>query len=713
MAVRFPHQDITELQSHFENNDGQYPLKETKHGRPKTGYQHPRPVSLNEFSDSEFRMFPDDTVIHNTNGTPTAADFLKYKQQKSSNSSYPVNHSNIPSLTRSVSTAPTFTSYVQPRPSQIQDDNENSFENIGDVSDGVFGPDFTQLVDNSKIAFKYNLNNNDFTNSSTIPEIVDSDISGNDTHLDINNEKRAKNMGPTERRGFSNDGNTLGSEKDSEGYKATSFTSLNSNSSPLPGPSLKRSGAKQNEYGAADSLNSRSSRLQLPHDQHSHLQTMHMITPIAEGMDYDQNTGKWVYSDDNLNLNLNAMGNLSLELNPSNKKSTSESIIPPVSQSTEMQNFSQNTTADELANMTTIRHMNISYTQTKRNVIDTLNGIIKPKTDWETIIQIDISGHKLDSVAGLSRVLPSLRDVNLEDNDLSDLHGLNSSLTKLDISRNHLDDKTAIFDELLPSLEFLKVDSNHLGSMRCFELFKGLKHLSLSGNIIRSLVSLQSVEYLNVSNNELSGELDFRGLSFPNLTNLILDGNRITKISNMKLHKLRILSLTQNTDLVSIDKSNDLTGLKRLNLMGCYRMCDLNVDIFPTLKTLCIEGTINLHGELKSLEGLFVQDGPEWFNIKNPSCVNINLRHLVMPRCGLSSVQDIKNIHRFFPNLVILDLENNKINGTIGDLYSTLKAFKKIENIQLGGNVIKEQFRADAKRLRLFDSLVYSLTHRS
>lgn len=673
--------------------------------------------------------FCDDTVIHNENVIATPPDYMKFKQPKSSNiSDNSHRFTSVPSLTRSATTAATITHGMRPVLCNDPGD-EDEYSNFY-ITDTSAYPE----IDNTRVR---NMNITDIFNkeghpnekhgfdNTGLPEIDISQLHRDlsflsDSTDDLNgpipansNDKKAKIKPSSHQMSFiAENFQSISNNEQIPTYKATSFSPHKPVvSSPLPTPKFKghthsllgkpklTEGQKESHPSSICSPKETSQPL---HNTNSP-QYINMITPIAEEMVFDKQEDKWKHLDPRNNLDLRDMDNLTLRLGQSGPRMTSPL---PVSQSTMKPDY--DSTKEVLENITLYQNMDISYSQIKSSLAQLLQSRIEPKVNWKAISELDLSEEGVDSVKGLSAVLPFLKTVNLDGNKLTSLDGLSSSLLDLSLSRNGLKDKAMAFNKKEFQLQSLDLSCNDISSLLEFQSLRNLKQLFLSGNNIHTLRSLHNVEILDLSNNDLSGDLDFGEVSFETLKRLNLSGNRITRIKGLNLRDLEELDISRNPGLVKIEHSNSFKNLLRINLFGCSNIKSLDVNIFPRLLALSVDGTVELKGQLNRLLDLQVQNsnGSKWLTENKNLSISNGLQGLTMKNCSLKTVREIRNLYRLFPNLKKLDLEDNDIDGSFGELYETLSKFKALVIIEMNGNTIREKLRTIGKEIVTFDYLM-------
>ncbi|GAA5943956.1 hypothetical protein JCM10213_009043 [Rhodosporidiobolus nylandii] len=301
--------------------------------------------------------------------------------------------------------------------------------------------------------------------------------------------------------------------------------------------------------------------------------------------------------------------------------------------------------------------------------------------DWEGLKSIDLSGKKAESVVRMKEFLPSLDEVNLNNNELTYLTGVPSSLRTLLISSNRLTSLTS-FAHLL-RLERLDLSNNQLESVHQLACLVHLRELKADGNRIRSLEGLAELDGLvKVSlKGNLLEELDFARTKWSRVETLHLARNQIREVRNVnKLVSLSTLNLDHNL-LPSLDPAADMPRLRVLRLCS-NPITGLDVSFAPKLRTLYVDsaklGVVSGTEQLRKLENLSVRDQsggaltlsmPHIRDVKRlylsgnplpssfPSEKFFNLVYLELAMCQLTSLPF--NLATVIPNVRVLNLDYN------------------------------------------------------
>lgn len=185
---------------------------------------------------------------------------------------------------------------------------------------------------------------------------------------------------------------------------------------------------------------------------------------------------------------------------------------------------------------------------------------------------LSLTEHKLHDIPpAVFELAAKLKTLDLSNNSIKNLNPRVAQLTNLKtliLEHNELSATTLQPITMLHQLQKLNVSQNDLGHMPRFkthppkiakpadalppDLPATLRELSIAQNklidIPPTIFSLERLEKLDLSNNQLKGCLNASISSLKNLTELLLDGNALTSlpVSIGSLTKLKVLSLKEN-----------------------------------------------------------------------------------------------------------------------------------------------------------------------
>lgn len=193
------------------------------------------------------------------------------------------------------------------------------------------------------------------------------------------------------------------------------------------------------------------------------------------------------------------------------------------------------------------------------------------------------------------------------------------------------------------------------------------KYIEKDG-VDQRLYKLQSLNYLDISHTCLSELSDDIGC-LVNLTNLVLDNNKLTCIPSTISHlkKLKCLDVANNQLEAIPDGISELTNLETLN-------CSLNqISSFPSVENLKSIHILNIsNNKLVALPiGIYDEE----------------LSHLSHIHASDNEIEEIQAEISDLPHLNFLDLSNNKLKGVPAEL----SACPKLKELSLKGNKFKDR----------------------
>lgn len=216
-------------------------------------------------------------------------------------------------------------------------------------------------------------------------------------------------------------------------------------------------------------------------------------------------------------------------------------------------------------------------------VANNLIAEVPKDTDWNSLRILDISGNNLGDLNFLKSAI-HLEVIKANDNNIMNVRGLENctllqtvsllsnsvtSVAPLEGSKDSIrflilsDNNVSKIDYSLPALEWLVIDNNNFRYLGFLTESQGLEYVSASRNRLDSIYEIQDkpyLKYLNVSHNNIEGEVDISALS--SLERCFLDHNEFTTI-NVK--GAEFLALNGNRNLESITGA-DATFLLRASI---------------------------------------------------------------------------------------------------------------------------------------------------
>lgn len=431
---------------------------------------------------------------------------------------------------------------------------------------------------------------------------------------------------------------------------------------------------------------------------------MKLITPIDQNMKFDADLGQWVFpgshdknnSHDDVLIIEDDLSNLKVNEKPDST----------------FKNTNSTTFEIDAQQVTNVSQLDLSFSESRKALISALTSVLKPKTNWDEVHEVEISNKKLVTVKGLEEFLPELSHVILNDNQLTTIEGLSQNLQTILVSNNKISDHFLNFKKF-QFLHKIDISYNKLSSLKSFQNLKNLRSLNASNNSIDEFIELPFLQELDISNNNLSGELSFTNFKFPNLQVLNLGGNKITKMVIDNLKELRILKI-DNNKLETLELKGPSPKLKKLNIIGNDSLQNLDSrGKLLSLRSLSMGGNTKIEGEFVNLEKLKVVNDDHLQNLFNGSLkINKHLLSISLNHCSIDSKLLLSSkIYNNFPHLQRIDLSGNNIKDiSYLNLVVFLQKFRNLKKIQLEQNPIVDELQTDEDK-KLFKLMIKKLTN--
>ncbi|MEG5162530.1 leucine-rich repeat domain-containing protein [Microcoleus sp. AT3-A2] len=230
---------------------------------------------------------------------------------------------------------------------------------------------------------------------------------------------------------------------------------------------------------------------------------------------------------------------------------------------------------------------------------------LTPLQSLTNLTNLNLGNNQISDLTPLQS-LTNLIELNLENNQISDLTPLQSltSLKYLNLDNNQISDLTPL--KFLTCLTYLNLDNNQISDLTPLQSLTCLTYLNLDNNQISDLTPLKSLTiltYLNLDNNQISNLTPLKSL-VTNLINLNLDNNQISDLKPLQsLTSLKYLNL-ENNQISDLTPLQSLTNLTDLNLLENNQISDLTpLQCLTNLKKLSLPN--NLLSDLTPLQYLW------------------------------------------------------------------------------------------------------------
>ncbi|WWC86221.1 uncharacterized protein L201_001094 [Kwoniella dendrophila CBS 6074] len=356
-------------------------------------------------------------------------------------------------------------------------------------------------------------------------------------------------------------------------------------------------------------------------------------------------------------------------------------------------------------------------------LVELITDVHPFEAHWEDLKSINLKGKGADSVARLKEFLPAIDEANLDDNTISYLSGIPSTVRNLHVAGNKLTSLTSV--NHLRNLQYLDISRNQLDSVAQLECLKHLRELKVDNNSITDLSGIMDMDCLiklSCANNQVDS-LDLSMAKWGKMETLNVSNNKIKSVRD--LHRLTsIISLNLDGN-----KLEHLAPLKAMTSVRVIRFSENNIDhfdlsLFPKARTLYADGNKLTHLSRSSsssnngrLENLSLRNQrattslkltfKDLENIKRlylsgntlrsdffPSSPLYSLSYLEIAACGLTEwPQNFSSNH--LPNLKVLNLNYNYLPNLAG-----IKGLKGLRKITLvGGRLGSEDSGSHGKNI--------------
>ncbi|WVW82275.1 hypothetical protein I302_104281 [Kwoniella bestiolae CBS 10118] len=353
-------------------------------------------------------------------------------------------------------------------------------------------------------------------------------------------------------------------------------------------------------------------------------------------------------------------------------------------------------------------------------LVELITDVHPFEAHWEDLKSINLKGKGADSVARLKEFLPALDEANLDDNAISYLSGIPSTVRNLHVAGNKLTSLTSV--NHLRNLQYLDISRNQLDSVAQLECLKHLRDLKVDNNAVMDLSGIMNMdcliklscannqitsldlsnaqwskmETLNLANNKIKSVRDLHKLS--SVASINLDGNQLDHLEPSRpMSSVRVLRLSENNidhfDLSLFPKirtlyadGNKLTHLSRSSSSGSGRLENLSLRNQRSNIPLKL-----VYRDLENIKRLYLSGNSLSFDFFPPSSTPLYaLVYLEIAACQLTIWPDFSKL---LPNLKVLNMNYNYLRNLDG--VKGLKGLRKLTLV--GGRLGSEEVIGGSK----------------
>ena len=360
-----------------------------------------------------------------------------------------------------------------------------------------------------------------------------------------------------------------------------------------------------------------------------------------------------------------------------------------------------------------------------KELVEKLTEIEPYEPDWEHLKSMDLSGKRLSNLHKLDEFCGQLGELDVSNNQISQLNGAPPGIRYLQIQNNCLSDLAAWGH--LNNLQYINVSNNELESLSAFKYLVHLRGLRADNNKIKSIVGIQQLDgliSLRLRGN-LVESLDFEASKLDRLTDLDLKDNCVHEVRNLQeLKTLSAINLENNNiGDFSGATAEPLRSLKYLKMSG-NDLKHLDVSGYPDLRLVYVDrnrlGSVAGVVKAKHLDSLSMREQKDGavldmsflheafeirklflsgnflgkFEVDTPF---LNLQYLELASCGIEYLPS--NFGQMLANVRVLNLNFNALQD-ISPLFGILR----LKKLHLVGNRL-ERVRQNTSGLARFRGL--------
>ena len=327
----------------------------------------------------------------------------------------------------------------------------------------------------------------------------------------------------------------------------------------------------------------------------------------------------------------------------------------------------------DLTNLSNLK--NLAGSLYRLNVSQTGVSDFSPLSDCTSLEYLTVNELGLGSLENLVGAVPSLIDLEAEQNEITDLSPLYAlpGLRGLDVSGNQITDLAPLSG--MEELVNLEADDNQITSLEALASCKSLQTISVSRNQLETLSGLEQALRLTSLKADENKIFELNGIENCTLLNTVsIDGNAVADLSVLakSREKLTYLSFRDN-QVTDLSPLTDMSSLKKLKFDRNY------VEDLSPLKTATALELISADGNgISSIEAI---------------CDSRHLRDMSFADNQITDMQPLVDlgiqVERDFD---VVDLSGNQISEL------KLPGTQKVEYLNLCGNPLTSFAASSSKR---------------
>ena len=327
----------------------------------------------------------------------------------------------------------------------------------------------------------------------------------------------------------------------------------------------------------------------------------------------------------------------------------------------------------DLTNLSNLK--NLAGSLYRLNVSQTGVSDFSPLSDCTSLEYLTVNELGLGSLENLVGAVPSLIDLEAEQNEITDLSPLYAlpGLRGLDVSGNQITDLAPLSG--MEELVNLEADDNQITSLEALASCKSLQTISVSRNQLETLSGLEQALRLISLKADENKIFELNGIENCTLLNTVsIDGNAVADLSVLakSREKLTYLSFRDN-QVTDLSPLTDMSSLKKLKFDRNY------VEDLSPLKTATALELISAdENGISSIEAI---------------CDSRHLRDMSFADNQITDMQPLVDlgiqVERDFD---VVDLSGNQISEL------KLPGTQKVEYLNLCGNPLTSFAASSSKR---------------